>query len=142
MLFEVSFTHQRTSQDSILKPQLCTKALKVPQVRLGEGLRLKPHLPGAGRARLAHWAQELRLSRGTLLPRAALGTTSPCQWVTLKRAWQDSGAGRSWQVEGSLPDELQAQCPRGSPHPALMAVVISTAVVTLAFTVMTLRFIR
>lgn len=27
-------------------------------------------------------------------------------------------------------------------HPALMAVVISTAVVTLAFTVMTLRFIR
>lgn len=32
--------------------------------------------------------------------------------------------------------------PGGSPYPALMAVVISTAVVTLAFTVMTLRFIR
>lgn len=48
LLFGDSFAHQRTSQDSTLKLQLCTKALKVPQLRQGEGPRLKPHPLGAG----------------------------------------------------------------------------------------------
>lgn len=110
VLFEVSFADQRTSQDSTLKLQLCTKALKVSQVGHGEGPRLKPHPQGAGSWAWSAWAhcvQELRLSRGTLPPHAALGATSPCQRGTLDRVWQDTRAGCSWQAEGLLPNELR-----------------------------------
>lgn len=76
VLFGDSFTHQRTSQDSTLKLQLCTTALKMTQVRQSKGLRLKPHLPGVGNWA---WSAASPLGAGATAQQRDTATTR-CSW--------------------------------------------------------------
>ena len=67
--------------------------------------------------------------------------TTRCPWHCIAlpmRRCREHGRTPGQGIRG----KRRGRPPRGSPYPALMAVVISMAVVTLAFTVMTLRFIR
>lgn len=97
VLFGVSFTHQRTSQDSTLKLQLCTKALQMTQVRQTKGLRLKPHLLGVGNWT---WSAPGPLDAGATAQQRDTATTR-CSWryIALPKGYSEqSMAGHQGRV--------------------------------------------